>query len=90
MIDDLDGREPPTLGGVELPRATADNLRLLLARLDAAPDAAGVAVEAARLDGFLLALEAARTVYDLEASQLRGFFARAEAEALEQLEGLPA
>jgi len=79
------GGEPPIVGGVELPAATAANLRMLLGRLDAAKDAAGVAVEAARLDGFLMALEAARLVYSLEAGQLRGFFVRAEADALEQL-----
>lgn len=79
------GGEPPIVGGVELPRATAANLRALLARLDAATDAAAVAVESARLDGFLIALEGASLVYALEAEQLRGFFARAEADALEQL-----
>lgn len=79
------GGEPPIVGGVELPAAIAANLRLLLGRLDATKDAAGVAVEAARLDGFLIALEATRQVYSLEAGQLRGFFARAEADALEQL-----
>lgn len=79
------GGEPPIVGGVELPAATAANLRMLLGRLDAAKDAAGVAVESARLDGFLIALEGARLVYALEAGQLRGFFARAEADALEQL-----
>lgn len=78
--------EPPIVGGVELPAATAANLRMLLGRLDAAKDAAGVAVEAARLDGFLIALEGASQVYRFEADQLRGFFARAEADALEQLD----
>lgn len=86
MHDELSGIEPPIVGGVNLPTATAANLRMLLGRLDAAKDAAGVAVGAARLDGFLIALEGASLVYRFEADQLRGFFARAEADALEQLE----
>lgn len=78
------GAEPPILGGVPLPANVFGNLRRLINALPVT-DRQALDAGMARINGFMIGIEATGCIRAPEAEQLRGFFSRLYDDHLDQL-----